>query len=56
MVDHCKDCRFWQKDYGTFTATGWTGMDRDHGWCRVEPTTIAMAGDAQACRHFVRAD
>lgn len=56
MAATCAGCRYWQKDYGMFTATGWTGMDRDHGWCRVEPETRPMAGGALACRHFCKGD
>ena len=41
----CQNCVFWKKAYGTFTVTGWTGMDRDDGHCHFEPRTIPKRGD-----------
>ncbi len=43
-MKHCKTCRFWQRDYGIWTVTGWTGMGRDDGHCCVLPTKIAKQG------------
>ena len=40
----CKNCRWWERDLGTFTATGWTNADRLHGWCQYEPVSIPKNG------------
>lgn len=32
----CETCRWWQKDWGIFTATGWTGSNREDGECHYE--------------------
>lgn len=47
----CEHCRFWSRDYGTWTATGWTGMGGQRGNCYVEPKPVARRGDEPACRH-----
>ena len=35
---------YWTQDYGVFTATGWTGLDRDDGYCHLKQHRIAKAG------------
>jgi hypothetical protein len=50
---HCRKCYFWKRDRGMFTVTGWTGADREDGYCRLEPKVIEKSGDS-TCRHFVR--
>lgn len=43
--ERCETCRWWKQDFGTFTATGWTGMDRNEGHCHFERRRIAKRGD-----------
>lgn len=50
----CAECRYWKKDYGMWTMTGWTGMDRDNGYCHVEPRTIHKEGQTTACMYGER--
>lgn len=45
----CEDCRFWKKDYGTWCVNGWTGMDRDDGYCHVQPVKVYRKGQDIAC-------
>ena len=40
----CRNCQWWRKDYGTFTATGWTGGMADNGHCHFNPKRISMLG------------
>jgi hypothetical protein len=49
----CRNCIYWKKDYGVFTATGWTGMDSDDGACHYEPKTIRKRGE-DFCHHHTR--
>ena len=51
LLNRCEQCRFWEKDYGTFCVNGWTGADRDEGFCHVEPRKIPMKGIAHICRY-----
>lgn len=46
----CETCRWWKKDYGIFTFTGWTGTDRDDGSCRHEPKAIYKSGSSVCAR------
>ena len=48
----CKDCRYYEPYYGTFTGTGWT-RDGSSGYCYVEPKKEVVEGKDIACRHFV---
>jgi len=41
----CETCVYWKKDWGIFTATGWTGMGRNNGYCRYEIHRVAKQGD-----------
>lgn len=41
----CRDCRFWRKDFGTWTVTGWTGIHADRGHCHLRPVKLAKSGD-----------
>jgi len=47
----CRNCRWWEKDWGVFTATGWTGMGRDDGDCNYEPRPIRKSGKSY-CHHW----
>ena len=53
MPQHkCEDCKWWVKDYGIMTITGWTGMDKDDGWCRANITEVRKNGKSfcRGCR------
>jgi len=41
----CENCAWWKKDWGIFTATGWTGMGRNDGHCHYEPRPIVKRGN-----------
>jgi len=41
----CRNCVFWKKDYGVWTVTGWTGMDRDSGNCHLKPEKVSKKGN-----------
>ena len=47
----CKGCRFYEPDYGIFTATGWT-RNGSEGLCHIEPRAIRVYGERIACRYF----
>ena len=47
----CKECLYYEPDYGIFTATGWT-QDGSNGYCHVEPKRIFVDGKRVKCRHF----
>jgi hypothetical protein len=51
VVKSCETCVFWRKDYGTFTVTGWTGMDRNDGYCHLEPKVVPKQAD-DLCQHW----
>lgn len=42
----CETCVFWKRDRGTFTATGWTGVDKKDGYCHFEPREIHKNGSS----------
>ena len=35
--DCCLRCKYWKKDYGIWCFNGWTGADKDDGYCHYEP-------------------
>jgi len=47
----CSGCQWWKKDYGVWTFTGWTGMDRDDGHCHLEPARIYKRA-TDICSHY----
>lgn len=50
MILECQACKWWKKDYGMWTFTGWTGMSKDDGHCHLEPKRICkLARDY--CQH-----
>jgi hypothetical protein len=49
----CRNCIYWKKDNGTFTVTGWTGMNREDGHCQYEPKAIPKSGES-FCHHHTR--
>lgn len=40
----CKECKWWKADWGTFTATGWTG-NGDKGYCHYEVKQVPKRFD-----------
>ena len=48
----CKECFYYNPDYGIFTATGWTG-DGSKGYCSVEPKQVYVDGKRVKCRYFL---
>lgn len=51
----CANCKWWEQDYGIWTVTGWTGMWRDDGDCRIEPHRIYKKGK-NCCRNWEAVD
>lgn len=51
MERACENCTYWKKDYGIYTVTGWTGMDRKNGGCHFEPKAVSTQAD-DFCSHF----
>jgi len=49
---NCKDCLYYEPDYGMFTATGWTG-DGSKGYCCLEPKRVFVDGKRIRCRYFL---
>ncbi len=47
----CANCQWYKRDYGVFTATGWTGMDRNKGQCNYEPRPIRKDGKDWCARY-----
>lgn len=47
----CANCRYWKKDWGMFTVTGWTGACHNDGYCHLEPRQIYKSGDS-FCQYF----
>ena len=50
MEKKCKTCAWWEKDYGMFTATGWTGSDRKDGKCVYERISIPKQEDSRCSK------
>jgi hypothetical protein len=46
----CKNCTFFEKDYGVWCANGWSG-DGSTGWCQLEPERVKVDAKGK-CRHF----
>lgn len=46
----CKNCVFFESDYGTWCFNGWSG-DGSYGHCLVEPA-IKRVGKEHGCLHF----
>lgn len=51
MLPKCVNCKFWKKDYGTFTITGWTKMDKQDGYCYYFPVRIEKKSH-DMCSYF----
>lgn len=47
----CDNCRYFTRDWGIFTATGWTG-DGSKGYCGAEPKQIRTEAKRPACRKW----
>jgi len=41
---NCKDCVYWVKDDGIWCFNGWSGADREDGYCHIEPKKIYKKG------------
>lgn len=46
----CKNCVYYNPDYGIHCFNGWTG-DGSRGECMAEPIRVKVARD-ETCRHF----
>ena len=51
MANRCRECAYWQKDYGTWCINGWTGMCRDDGHCHYEVRKVGKSA-TDFCHHF----
>jgi hypothetical protein len=51
----CKECLYFEPDYGIFTATGWT-RDGSNGYCHVEPKRMKVDGKRVKCKYFLPKD
>jgi hypothetical protein len=48
----CKNCDVWVKDQGVWCFNGWSGSDRDDGYCHFYPKKIYKRGN-DFCLNFV---
>ena len=48
----CKECLYYEPDYGTWGVFGWSG-DGSKGYCCVEPKRIFVDGNRVKCRYFL---
>jgi hypothetical protein len=53
MQEKCKNCKFWEKDYGYWTFTGWTQMHSNKGFCHFDPHLIPKT-ENDFCYHFTK--
>ena len=49
---NCKDCVYWEQDFGIWCFNGWSGMDREDGYCHIEPKKIYKKG-SDFCGEFI---
>ena len=50
-MEKCETCKWWVKDYGLYCMNGWSGMDRDDGYCHYYPEGLYRSGKTEQC-HF----
>jgi len=48
---NCKECVYYEPDYGTWGVFGWSG-DGSKGYCCVEPKRVFVDGNRLKCRYF----
>jgi hypothetical protein len=48
----CKECLYYEPDYGTWGVFGWSG-DGSKGYCCVEPKRVFVDGNRLKCRYFL---
>lgn len=48
----CKECLYYEPDYGTWGVFGWS-EDGSKGYCCVEPKRIFVDGNRIKCRYFL---
>ena len=48
----CKECLYYEPDYGTWGVFGWSG-DGSKGYCCVEPKRVSVDGNRVRCRYFL---
>ena len=48
----CKECLYYEPDYGTWGVFGWSG-DGSKGYCCVEPKRVFVDGNRVKCRYFL---
>jgi len=53
MQENCENCKYWKKDFGIFCVNGWSGLDRDDGYCYFEVKKISKKG-ADFCSHYLK--
>lgn len=51
----CKECVYYEPEYGTWGVFGWSG-DGSKGYCCVEPKRVFVDGKRIRCRYFELAD
>lgn len=49
----CESCARWERDFGIWTATGWTGMDLLDGYCYLMPKKVSKNGKDIGCLYFL---
>jgi len=52
MIRICKNCIYWERDWGIHCFNGWTDVDRDDGRCHCEPRRIYKEGEEITCSKF----
>ena len=48
----CKECLYYEPDYGTWGVFGWSG-DGSKGYCCVEPKRVFVDGKRVRCKYFL---
>ena len=50
---NCRDCKYWEQDFGVWCFNGWSGIDREDGDCHIEPKKIFKDG-SDFCGRFIK--
>lgn len=48
----CELCARWERDFGIWTVTGWTGADKLDGYCYLMPKKVRKDG-TECCSLFL---
>jgi hypothetical protein len=47
----CENCHWWKKDYGIWCFNGWSGVNRDDGYCHFDIKKVYKKAD-DYCSNF----